>query len=132
MKSSLEMTVGAPQGDASDHLLLSRYTRSRDPETFLELVRRHTGLVYGTCLRITANVHDAEELTQECFFGLSLTRHQDSVIDASFCLKYSSLKLGLPFSGLWPTMPPLQARHPARRNAADGRLTDRGRGLTAI
>ena len=43
-----------------------------------------------------------------------------------------SLSLGLPFFGLWPTMPPLQARHPARRIAADGRLTDRGRGLMAI
>ncbi len=43
-----------------------------------------------------------------------------------------SVSLGLPFSGLWPTMPPLQARHPARRIAADGRLTDRGRGLIAI
>jgi RNA polymerase sigma factor (sigma-70 family) len=65
------MSTEATQIDASDHLLLSRYSRSRDPETFLELVRRHTGLVYGTCLRITENVHDAEELTQECFLDLA-------------------------------------------------------------
>lgn len=61
----------APKSDASDHLLLNHYSRNHAPESFLELVRRHTGLVYGTCLRITANVHDAEELTQECFFDLA-------------------------------------------------------------
>src|SRR5689334_10119174 len=71
MSSGLEATIGAPQSDVSDHLLLNRYSCSRAPEPFLELVRRHTGLVYGTCLRITANVHDAEELTQECFFDLA-------------------------------------------------------------
>lgn len=57
--------------DVSDHLLLNRYSCSRTPESFLELVRRHTSLVYGTCLRITANTHDADELTQECFFDLA-------------------------------------------------------------
>ena len=42
------------------------------------------------------------------------------------------LVLALPFFGHWPTMPRLQARQPARRIAADGRLGDRGRGLIAI
>ena len=57
--------------DASDHLLLNRYTNSGSPEPFVQLMRRHMGLVYGTCLRITANVHDAEDLSQECFFDLA-------------------------------------------------------------
>ena len=57
--------------DASDHLLLNRYTNSGAPEPFLQLMRRHMGLVYGTCLRITSNVHDAEDLSQECFFDLA-------------------------------------------------------------
>lgn len=65
------VTRDPSSGEISDYLLLSRYLSNRAPETFLELVRRHTGLVYGTCLRITANPHDAEELTQECFFDLS-------------------------------------------------------------
>jgi len=71
MNGGPEATIGAPQSDVSDHLLLNRYSCSRAPEPFLELVLRHSGLVYGTCLRITANVHDAEELTQECFFDLA-------------------------------------------------------------
>lgn len=62
---------GPMPGEISDHLLLDRYLSSRSPEPFLELVKRHTALVYGTCLRITANPHDAEELTQECFFELA-------------------------------------------------------------
>ncbi|WP_373652309.1 RNA polymerase sigma factor [Schlesneria sp. DSM 10557] len=57
--------------DISDHLLLNRYTSSGSPEPFLHLMRRHMGLVYGTCLRITANVHDAEDISQECFFDLA-------------------------------------------------------------
>ena len=72
MESRLEMTITPPQTEDSDSLLLSRYARQPSPDTFLELVRRHTGIVYGTCLRITANVHDAEELTQECFFDLAM------------------------------------------------------------
>lgn len=71
MTRGLDATIGAQMGDVADHLLLNRYSCSRAPEPFLELVRRHTGLVYGTCLRITTNVHDAEELTQECFFDLA-------------------------------------------------------------
>jgi hypothetical protein len=39
---------------------------------------------------------------------------------------HKSLSLGLPFSRLWPRMPPLQARHPARRIAADGRIAVAG------
>ena len=51
--------------------LLDLYRASRNPETFLEIVRRHSGMVYGTCLRITTHRNDAEELAQECFFDLA-------------------------------------------------------------
>ena len=54
-----------------DIALLRQYARSREPAAFVELSRRHAGVVYGTCLRITANVHDAEELTQDCFSELA-------------------------------------------------------------
>ena len=54
-----------------DIALLRQYARSREPAAFVELSRRYVGVVYGTCLRITANVHDAEELTQDCFFELA-------------------------------------------------------------
>ena len=61
-----------------------------------------------------------------CALCVRLLRRGDSGIISVM------LSLGLPFFERWPTMPPLQARHPARRNAADGWLTDRGRGLMAI
>ena len=54
-----------------DEALLRRFAAHRDPEGFAELTRRHAGLVYATCLRITADRHDAEELAQECFFQLA-------------------------------------------------------------
>ena len=54
-----------------DIALLHQYARSQEPAAFVELSRRHAGVVYGTCLRITANVQDAEELTQDCFFELA-------------------------------------------------------------
>ena len=54
-----------------DIALLRQYARSQEPAAFVELSRRHAGVVYGTCLRITANVQDAEELTQDCFFELA-------------------------------------------------------------
>lgn len=65
--------IGSVTSENSDFLLLDRYFASRAPESFLELIRRHSGLVYGTCLRITGNHQDAEELTQDCF--LDLARH---------------------------------------------------------
>ena len=54
-----------------DIALLRQYARSQEPAAFMELSRRYAGVVYGTCLRITANVQDAEELTQDCFFELA-------------------------------------------------------------
>ena len=55
----------------NDIVLLRQYARSQEPAAFVELSRRHAGAVYGACLRITANVQDAEELTQDCFFELA-------------------------------------------------------------
>ena len=54
-----------------DAALLDRYAETRDAEAFATLVRRYAGLVYGTCLRITANAHDAEDAAQECFMDLA-------------------------------------------------------------
>ena len=67
--ASCESTL--PILEQSDAVLLSQYAQTRNPSLFSELARRYTGSVYGTCLRITASVHDAEEVTQDCFFELA-------------------------------------------------------------
>ena len=71
MNDELDMANGLSAGEVSDQVLLNRYSRSHAPEPFLQLMQRHMRMVYGTCLRITANVHDAEDLSQECFFDLA-------------------------------------------------------------
>lgn len=70
MQNESATTINFATGEISDHQLLDLYISNRTPGAFLELVRRHSGLVYGTCLRITGNHQDAEDLTQECFFDL--------------------------------------------------------------
>lgn len=61
-------------GDATlidDRSLLEHYARTRDAKAFNELARRYAGLVYGTCLRVTQNRDDAEDVAQECFLELA-------------------------------------------------------------
>ncbi len=55
---------------ASDVRLLKRWTVARDVDAFNELVARYADFVYATCHRILGNRADAEDVTQECFFGL--------------------------------------------------------------
>jgi len=55
----------------SDEALLRHYAERHDPSAFAELANRRAGLVFGVCLRITADRHDAEELTQDCFLQLA-------------------------------------------------------------
>jgi RNA polymerase sigma factor (sigma-70 family) len=54
-----------------DALLLQKYAKGQDAGAFDELVRRYAGMVYGTCLRITRNAHDAEDVAQESFLELA-------------------------------------------------------------
>lgn len=61
-------------GDATlvdDRALLEHYARTHDREAFAELTRRYARLVYGTCLRVTGNPADAEDVSQECFLELA-------------------------------------------------------------
>ena len=64
----------------TDLQLLHRYVASRDADAFAGVVRRHSGMVYGTCLRVTGNAHSAEDAAQECF--LQLARHAGIVRDS--------------------------------------------------
>ena len=54
----------------SESVLLQRFVRGGDPGAFSEIVRRHAGLVYATCLRILADADQAADATQETFFQL--------------------------------------------------------------
>lgn len=55
----------------SDAQLLKEWRTRRDANAFRELVSRHSGMVYGACLRILRNAADAEEIAQECFLRLA-------------------------------------------------------------
>ena len=57
--------------ELNDTVLLERWTRFRDSDAFMELVVRHSAMVYATCLRILGNSADAEDVTQECFLELA-------------------------------------------------------------
>ncbi len=46
---------------------LVRRAQERDPHAFEQLYRRHVRRVYALCLRLSANVTHAEELTQKSF-----------------------------------------------------------------
>lgn len=55
--------------ESSDHKL-SRDVAGGDMRAFEEVYRRHHRRVYGLCLRMTQNVAEAEDLTQEVFVHL--------------------------------------------------------------
>ena len=65
---------------ALDTALIERWTRLGDADAFNELVRRHAGMVYGTCLRIVCDHHAAEDVAQECL--LEMARKAASVRDS--------------------------------------------------
>ena len=55
----------------NDAELLERYAMTQDAEAFSAMSNSYSGLVYGTCLRILKNSHDAEDVAQECFLQLA-------------------------------------------------------------
>ncbi len=54
----------------TDHELLEQYFRDGSDEAFGELVRRHTDMVYTTCLRLLRDPHQAEDAAQAAFLVL--------------------------------------------------------------
>ena len=66
----------------SDNTLLERWRTQRDAEAFRSLTERHARMVYTVCRRILGNAAEAEEMAQECFEVLAMTRrkaHRNSV-----------------------------------------------------
>ncbi len=52
--------------------LLVQFRESGSEEPYEEIVRRYAAMVYGVCLRITQDKHDAEDATQAVFLSLAL------------------------------------------------------------
>ena len=54
----------------NENTALQRFAEYGDSEAFNQLVQQHSGLVYGTCMRILGDETLAADATQETFFQL--------------------------------------------------------------
>ena len=59
--------VAATQPDVSEEAAWIRQAKQSDSRAFEKLYRMHIDKVYGLCLRMTGNVAEAEDCTQEAF-----------------------------------------------------------------
>src|SRR5438045_3147345 len=56
--------------DSSDAKLLADYASTESADAFTQIVERHSGMVFATCLAILRDRHAAEDATQSVFLLL--------------------------------------------------------------
>jgi RNA polymerase sigma factor (sigma-70 family) len=67
----------------NEHALLAQWISGRNEEAFHGIVRRYSGLVYASCLRVLRNEADAQEAALDAFLALSqLKRVPDAPLGA--------------------------------------------------
>lgn len=61
----------SPEQVSSDQAMQEQWIGQRDADSFAELVSRHAGMVYATCVRVLGDATEAEDTAQECFIALA-------------------------------------------------------------
>ena len=74
-RGSRGVTDSKPADAAPDRDLLTRFVRQSDESAFAEIVRRHSGLVWGVCTRVLRDRHAAEDAFQATFLVLAQSAH---------------------------------------------------------
>jgi len=103
--SSRSASPALKERNADD--LLAEFVSAGGEEAFGEVVRRYAAMVFGVCLKVTGNAHDAEDATQATFLNLAV-----------------QLKSGKPVHRLGPWL-----QQVARRAALDVRRSRKRRQL---
>ena len=84
---------------ARDAALLTAFLNDHSQEAFAGLVRRHSRMVLGVCIRVLRNGHDAEDAFQATFFTLAQTGHRIRRRESLSCWLHGvALKTSV---GLW-------------------------------
>src|SRR5688572_32771040 len=120
--------------DESDHQADTPVSSDWTPPTWEEVVRTHSARVYRLAYRLTGNVHDAEDLTQEVFVRVfrSLSSYTPGTfegwlhrITTNLFLDMARRKQRIRFEGLADDAADrLRGREPTPEHALSDRMLD--------